>query len=296
MFNNIHDFTSQSYDSIKYILNSEIRLNILLELTQKPLNVEDLQKILKKQETNILRSLRELEELNLIEKNNNKKYSLTSSGYLACRNLEVFIENWMVSDKFNKYWNTHALNSTPIQFSRYLYLWKDAKLINADSINYAKTLEIFKEKISNQKNLKIILPIFSKYHIEAIINSLENNDGYLKLITSKNIYDKILESEFSDKFKKLRENDQIKTYITDDDIHQIFYTIVDDCALLTLFYNDGIYDDSSILVDEKKENALIHKIIFDDYEKTCKKTKRTTINIDNNFYKKNKIIILFIFL
>ena len=169
MFNNIHDFTSQSYDSIKYILNSEIRLNILLELTQKPSNVEDLQKILKKQETNILRSLRELEELNLIEKNNNKKYSLTSSGYLACRNLEVFIENWMVSDKFNKYWNTHILNSIPIQFSRYLYLWKDATLINADSISYAKTLEIFKEKISNQKNLRIILPIFSKYHMEAII-------------------------------------------------------------------------------------------------------------------------------
>lgn len=271
MFNNIHDFTSQSYDSIKYILNSEIRLNILLELTQKPSNVEDLQKILKKQETNILRSLRELEELNLIEKNNNKKYSLTSSGYLACRNLEVFIENWMVSDKFNKYWNTHILNSIPIQFSRYLYLWKDATLINADSISYAKTLEIFKEKISNQKNLRIILPIFSKYHMEAIINSLENNDGYLELITSKNIYDKILESEFSNKFKKLKENDQIKTYITDDDIHQIFYTIVDDCALLTLFYNDGIYDDSSILVDEKKENALIHKIIFEDYKKHLQK-------------------------
>lgn len=272
MFKNIHEFTSQSYDSIKYILNSEIRLNILLLLTQKDQTVEDLQKRLKKQETNILRTLRELEELKLVEKNN-KKYSLTSAGYLTCRNLEVFIENWVVSDKFKKYWNTHALNSCPYHFSRYLYLWEDATLINADYMNYAKTIDIFCESIANQKNMKIILPIFSKYHIEAIIETLKNNEGHLEIVTSKNIYDKILESEFADDFLKFKKNKQIKTYIADEDIHKIFYTITDDKALLTLFYNDGIYDDSSILVDEKKENIKIHKIIFDDYKKNYKDMK-----------------------
>ena len=95
MFNNIEDITSTSYDSIKYLVNSDLRINILELLYDKECNFEEIKGTVLKQESNILRTLKELQDLKLIE-HSNKIYKLSSAGYLTIRNLKTVIDNFYV--------------------------------------------------------------------------------------------------------------------------------------------------------------------------------------------------------
>lgn len=266
MFNNdIMEITSDSYDSIGYLVNSEIRLNILKLLYERECTFEEIKEIIQKQESNILRTLKELHELKLIE-NNNKVYSLTSAGYLTARNINTVIDNFYVLNRLRKCWDVHAVDNIPLPFARYLYLWKNGEFIHSDYIEYYKSIDMFKEKIAKSKEIRIILPIFSKFHIGAILDTITKNNATLELITSNDILDAIKNSEYSELFEKLRTNGSIKLYLSKDNVHKLFYTIADNFAALNLFYLDESYDDSAMLFNEDMTHYDIFVSLFEDYK------------------------------
>lgn len=263
--NSIDNITSESYDYIKYLLNSEIRLYVLEILKNSDCSVEDIKNKLDKQESNILRTLKELEDLGLV-KSDDKVYSLTSSGYLLWRNIENFLDNWNYVNKLEKDWNEHTIDNIPLNFSRYLYLWEDAEIVRSDYIHYNKTIDVFRERIENSKNLRIVLPIYSKYHLEILLDVMVKNKCHLELVTSRNILNAIKKSDFGELFEKLRLDGFIRIWLSNNDYHRMFYVITDDVALLTLFYVDESYDDSAMLLDVDKSHVNVHVSLFDEYK------------------------------
>lgn len=263
---NIDVITSDSYDHVRFVLSSELRLNILkLLFTHESCSLEKLTKRLNKQESNVSRAIKELQEKKLVAYDD-KLYFLTSAGYLVSRNLQNFFDNWYTVNKMKGCWDVHSIDNIPYYFSRYLYLWKDANIIKSDYVHYNKTLDIFTEKMKDAGDIRMILPIYSKYHMKAIIHSLIDNDTTLQLVTSRNILKAIQRSEFNESFERLRTNKRINIWTSDKDAHNLFYVISDDWAMLSLFYLDKSYDDSTMLIDYKKENMVIHRALFDDYK------------------------------
>ena len=242
---------SKEFKDIKYILTSSMRTKLLLAIYEIPKNLDELRSILKKPSATILHGLKELESINLVRKSQ-KYYELTSNGYLVTTNMIKLIDNWFALSKSEIFWNNHDLSDIPEDIIRNVYLLKDAEYINSTTSDLSIAFNKYIKLISKAKALKILLPIYSENHFKHIISFL--NEGKLEkldLIVSEDIYNSIQRNEL---FKKeLLENEKVNTLVTAKRF-KIFLTYSEKFMSLTLFFKDGHYDDSHILI-AKDEGA-----------------------------------------
>lgn len=243
---------NEEFKNVKYILTSSMRTKLLLALYEIPKNLDELRNELKKPSATILHGLKELESINLVRRAQ-KYYELTSNGYLLTTNMIKLIENWYSLGRSEVFWDNHDLYDIPDKIIRKIYLLKDAEYINSTTSDLSIAFNKYIELISNAKNLHIILPIYSENHCKHIIDLLNNGKiEYLKLIISDEIYNSINENEL---FKKeLLENEKVIFKVINFNL-KIFLTYSEEFMSLTLFFKDGHYDDSQILIG-KDENAI----------------------------------------
>lgn len=243
---------NKEFRDVKYILTSSMRAKLLLALYDIPKNLEKLREELKKPSATILHGLKELETINLVRKAQ-KDYELTSNGYLLTTNMVKLIENWYSLGKSEAFWDNHDLTDIPDEIIKSIYLLKDAEYINSTTSDLSIAFNKYINLISNAKKLQIILPIYSENHFKHIIDLLNTKKiDELRFIISEEIYNSICENEL---FKReLLENKKVSVKITKQNL-KIFLTSSEKFMSLTLFFKDGHYDDSHILIG-KDENAL----------------------------------------
>jgi predicted transcriptional regulator len=229
-----------------------MRAKLLLALYRIPKNLDELRSELKKPSATILHGLKELESINLVRKAQ-KYYELTSNGYLLTTNMVKLIENWFALSKNEAFWDNHDLSDIPDEIIKSIYLLKDAEYVNSTTSDLSIAFNKYIKLISNARKLQIIMPIYSENHFKHMIDLLNNEKiDELRLIISEEIYDSICENEL---FKQeLLENEKVIIKITEDNL-KIFLTCSEKFMSLTLFFKDGHYDDSQILIGQD-ENAL----------------------------------------
>lgn len=240
------------FSGIKYILTSGMRSKLLLTIYEYPKNLDDLRNELKKPSATILHGLKELENNNLVRKVQ-KYYELTSNGYLITTNMIKLIENWYAVNKSKLFWNNHDLSGIPEDVLKNVYLLKDAKYVNSTTSDLSNAYNRYIKLISNARNLKIILPIYSENHFKHLIKLLNKKKlEKLELIISKELEKSIRKNEY---FREsLLENEKVTVKSIKRKV-KIFLTFSDEFVALTLFFKDGHYDDSQILIARDK-NAL----------------------------------------
>lgn len=243
---------NQEFKDVKYILTSNMRTKLLLALYEIPKNLDELRNELKKPSATILHGLKELETINLIRKAQ-KYYELTSNGYLLTTNMIKLIDNWYSLSKSEVFWDNHDLSDIPEEIIKNVYLLKDAEYINSTTSDLSIAFNKYIKTISKARTLQIILPIYSENHFKHYINLLnEEKLKRLELIISEEIFDSIKKN---DSFRKdLLENKKVKLKIIQTNL-KIFLTYSEEFMSLTLFFKDGHYDDSQILIGRDK-NAL----------------------------------------
>lgn len=243
---------AKEFSGIKYILTSGMRSKLLLAIYENPKNLDELRKELKKPSATILHGLKELESINLIKKVQ-KYYELTSNGFLLTTNMVKLIENWYALNKSKLFWNSHDISGIPDEFLKDIYLLKNAEYVTSTTSDLSNAFNTYIKYISKSKKLKIILPIYSENHFKHMIKLLNDNKlKKLELIVSEEILDSINENEL---FKReLANNNKVKIRCVENKL-KIFLTCSDEFMSLTLFFNDGHYDDSQILI-AKDKNAI----------------------------------------
>ena len=87
------DFSDDQFDLTRYVLTSEIRLDLLLNLYNGSKVLDEIKSDLNKKPGNLLRGLNELIEKKLVVKQD-KTYSLSSTGYLLSMNIINLFNNW----------------------------------------------------------------------------------------------------------------------------------------------------------------------------------------------------------
>ena len=89
--------------------------------------------------------------------------------------------------------------------------------------------------------------------MDAIAEALIEHDGYLDIITTKNIYDLIIKSDNEKLFRSLMRDKKINLYIVED-MPNIFFTVTDVFGSLFLFSDDVVFDNSQMLLLDGESN------------------------------------------
>ena len=243
---------NEEYKNIKYILTSTMRSKLILAMYKSPKNLEELRQELSKPSATILHGLKELETKNLIKKVH-KKYQLTSNGFLLSTNMIKLIENWSSINNNTSFWDNHDLKGIPKELLKNMHLLKDATYITSTTSDLSNAFNKYLKLISTSKELKIIMPIYSENHFKQIIELLNKNKlNYLELIVSEEILNSI---KLNKTLKNsLIKNKKVKIICVKKNL-KIFLTYSPEFMSLTLFFKDGHYDDSQILIG-KSENTL----------------------------------------
>lgn len=241
---------NKEFNNIKYILTSTMRSKLILTMFESPKELKDLRIALNKPSATILHGLKELENKNLIRKYQ-KEYQLTSNGFLLATNMVKLIENWYSINNNTSFWNNHDLRDIPDELLKNMYLLKDVEYVHSTTSDLSNAFNRYVKLISGSSELKIMMPIYSENHFNHIIKLLNKKKlKKLELIASKDILNSINSNK---KFKKaLVENKKVKI-IQIEKNKKIFLTYSPDFMSLTLFFKDGHYDDSQILIGKTED-------------------------------------------
>jgi predicted transcriptional regulator len=243
---------NREFKNVKYILTSGMRTKLLLAIYECPKNLDELRNELKKPSATILHGLKELENVNLVRKVQ-KNYELSSNGYLLTTNMIKLLDNWYSINKGKKFWNNHDLSDIPHSSLKNIYLLRDADYVNSTTSDLSSAFNTYIRLISDASELRIILPIYSENHFKHIIKLLNGNKlKKLELIVSEEILNTIRKNDSFN--EELLKNKKVKIICIKKNL-KLFLTCSEELMCLTLFFNDGHYDDSQILI-AKDKNAI----------------------------------------
>ena len=250
-FDGINDL--DDFNLLKFVVTSELRLKLLFSLYDSSKTTKELESEFNRKPGNISRGLNELKSCKLIQKFPNKIYAVSSIGFLLAKNLENLMYNLEAVDANGEFWENHSIRSIPNKFLKELSLFNGGSVVKSTITEFAKPINVYLDNIKNSTYICIILPVFSKIFMDAIAEALINHDGYLDIITTKNISDLVVKSDADNVIKALIRDKKINFYIVDD-LPNMFFTVSDVFASLFLFFDDVVFDNSEmLLLDEKSD-------------------------------------------
>lgn len=258
------DFTKKYDDfiTVRFLLASKMRPSLLLLLSASQRDLNDFREELEKPSASILHGLKELERINLIKKDF-KNYSLSTKGILCSASLEKLFQDLYIFQINRDFWQNHSIDSIPIDSFRKSYLLKDSVFVESDEHNLSKAFNKYLDLISACGDMKIILPIFLEEHLEIILENLENGDNLL-LITNDDVFSSLKSSKYYKDLVDFSKKGQVSIRKTDQDL-KVFLTVCDDFMSLSLFYNDGLYDNSCFILNEHSDGIKWAKILFEKF-------------------------------
>lgn len=248
-FDGINDL--DDFNLLKFVVTSELRLKLLFSLYESSKTIKELESEFNRKPGNISRGLNELRSCKLIQKFPNKLYALSSIGFLLAKNLEHLMFTFKSIDSKGEFLENHSIKTIPNKFLKELSIFNGSTVIKSTITEFAKPINVYLENIKNSTYICIILPVFSKIFMDTIAEALINHDGYLDIITTKNIYDLVAKSDSDHVIKALIRDKKINFYIVDD-LPNIFFTVSDVFASLFLFFDDVVFDNSEMLLLEDK--------------------------------------------
>ena len=95
------------------------------------------------------------------------------------------------------------------------------------------------------------------------MENLENGDNLL-LITNEEVLSSLKKSEYYDDLIDFSKKGQLIIRKVDDDL-KVFLTICDDFMSLSLFFKDGLFDNSCFILNENADGIKWARILFNNF-------------------------------
>ncbi|MCL2115587.1 MAG: DUF1724 domain-containing protein [Methanobrevibacter sp.] len=268
------------FNYVKHILNSTLKTKLLLSLYDNKKKLAALRDDLKKPSPTILHGIKELEKNSLIYKFD-KYYCLSSTGYIFVVNLLKLIQKWYSIEHNIDYWENQDISAIPPQYLKEIDIFKNPEYILSDENDLIKPLKKYLNLIAKPNRLKIVLPVFSKAHLDAIIHKLDNNCN-VELIIDENIFESINSKGYRKKLFKNPNNNKkrnnLKVWKVKENL-KLFLTVSEDFVSLSLFLKDGSYNDSNILLDTTYEAIDWGLKIFTHYKEIANRLMFFDLNL-----------------
>ena len=239
---NIHnDITND----IKFLAKSEIRLKLLSELNREPNNIRGLVKQTKITYSSVSNNIVKLEKNNYIKKINNK-YHVNPMTKVYFKSLMEFKSSIEVISDYNDFWDKHNLNQLSIDSIKNITDLKNSTLIEATPIEIFKTHNTIKKQMLESKTVKAIFPYLHPEYPKLIENVLKNK-GTVELIIPQSIFKELIFRINGKTRRKSIKKGKLRVYNFKENLN-LYLTICDRNIGLSLFKNDGSFDQNRILI------------------------------------------------
>lgn len=248
-----------NFNDLKFLLKSDIRLCVVVDLYFGKKNLSQLREDLGKSSASLLHVLSELASKNLVLKSE-RNYYLSSKGYLFALNVIKLFQNWNSFTMLESFWIKHDLSMIPIEFFQSSYLLIDSEIVKSEEIDFAKPLKVYLDLLQDSKILNVIFPIFSDIHLNALFKEVEKGSK-LNLITTPFVLESFRQKGFMKRLFELSQDYDVTLWRCDD--LNFFMTCSENFMSLNLFFMDNHYDDSVMLLNKEEEGIIWGKYLFD---------------------------------
>lgn len=241
---------------------SEKRENLLFLLYNGPKTLTDIKDYFKVSSPEILPRIREMENRNLISRENGK-YVLTTTGRVISGHFQSFIKTLRVIERNEEFWKNHAMEAIPLPFLERIGEFGDCKMIRNRLENIFEPHVEFFENISRSKEVRGVAPIFNPSYPSFFLNLAKKNIS-ISLILTRNVFNRICD-EYGQILQNFLKYHNTSLYVINDDIKIAFVT-TDTFLSLSLFFNNGTFDSNNDLISYDKSALKWGEDIFNYYK------------------------------
>jgi len=251
----------QAEVDLKMFARSSVRSRILLILLHGGKTVSELVDIIESRSITLLHSIKELMEIDLVEKNR-KVYSLTNIGKIQATILEDLIDTVITLNQHHKFWRNHDLSGIPLELQKRIGMLGKGEIVKDSPETPLKSLDYFLASLYDSKEIKGISPILITGYSRAIAQLVENGAD-VEIIVTRPVLNAIFSEEI-DRINHLLEKKNFRLLLIDKEI-KIAFMVTESFLNLGLARIDGSYDLGTDLVYAGDAAVLWGRMLYDYY-------------------------------
>lgn len=261
-------------DDVKFLVASHVRMKILLSLYDGPKKLGYLREATGIASSTLIHGLRQLEEKRWLVRKGDNSY-LTSKGKVVLMNLIKLMEKFKTFDIQLNFWKNHNLNGIPLELQKDIDALRESYLVEVTLDNLEEPFTRYLQMLSEAKNMNAVLPVFFSRHTDAIHKILLKG-GTAKLILAEDIFKQFMEQFDWNELQKYIKSGDLEILVISENI-EVVCVVSDIFVSLGLFFEDGIYDTSRLLMGHEMEALAWGDKLFQYYESNGKKVDLKTI-------------------
>ncbi len=261
-------------DDVKFLVASHVRMKILLSLYDGPKKLGYLREATGIASSTLIHGLRQLEEKKWLVRKGDNSY-LTSKGKVVLLNLIKLMEKFKTFDIQLNFWKNHNLNGIPLDLQKDVDALRESYLVEVTLDNLEEPFTRYIQLLSEAKNINAVLPVLFSRHTDAIHKILLKG-GSAKLILAEDIFKQFMEQFDWNELNKYIKSGDLEIMVISDNL-EIACVVSDIFVSLGLFFEDGVYDTSRLLMGHDMEALSWGNKLFQYYESNGKKVDLKTI-------------------
>lgn len=262
-----YDFAEQQ---LKSFTRSKVRTQVMLSLLDGGMTASDLEKKLGIRVTTILHAIKEMVELNLVDKDTQSSYYLTNLGEIQGYRVISMINSALILEEHKQFWLTHDISGIPPYLLQNIGMLAQSEMVKSDPASLLKAMEYFVEGLKKSTLIRGVSPFIIPSFPETILEVAKNGVDIELILTTKVL--QALLKDYAAAFREVSEYDNLVIRRLDQEV-TIGFTVTDTFLSLGLSRLDGHYDLGSDLICIGEAAVSWGKQLFDYYKKMSKLLK-----------------------
>ncbi len=227
---------------LKMIVTSSVRYRVLLALSEGPKTLGEIHSEVGSTKSTISHALSDLmEETLIVQDPETKKYKLTNLGYLIELQLKNMNDALEGIERFQDFWLSHDLSGIPAELLLRIGDLKDATLHTTTPEYLKLPHEVYMELVKTSEWIKGVSPILFSDYPEEFLKLASDREVDIEIITTRTVYNKLLELSPPEAVEVVRELPNVKLYVIDEN-PRVAFTVTNNFLSLGLFLPNGSYD------------------------------------------------------
>ena len=251
---------------LKMFSRSGVRSKIMLILLEGGRTVGELEKITNTRSTTFLHSIKDLMDLDLVEKRH-QVYSLTNIGRIQAVALEDLLNTIITINQHHKFWRSHDLSSIPMEMQKSIGMLGRGEIVEDAPETPLKIWEDFINSIITAKVIRTVTSILIRGFVAAIPKAVENGAD-VEIIVTNAVLEAI--SNWKDDINKNLKKENFKLFVMDYDA-KISFTMTESFLNLGLANNDGSFDMGADVMYRGEKPVLWGTMFYEYYKKQSKR-------------------------
>ncbi|MBZ9571683.1 DUF1724 domain-containing protein [Methanobrevibacter sp. TMH8] len=244
------DLYEEVMEEIKFLTNSEIRMNVLKYLSNLSANIKDLSLATNLKYSAVSHSIHRLMEYGYLY-DDDGKFGLNNIALMKFMNFMNFRDSFCILRDYMDFWDDHDISCISVEDLSDLSSLKRSYLVESIRTDIYQPQNIFKEVLMNSNTVRSIFPfINSDYPI--IFENLLKNSVNIELLCEKSVTQNFIQSIDTETLKKGLKNGNFKIKSLKKNIN-LFLTITDDFMFFGLCKDSGKFDQNRLLVSNESK-------------------------------------------